>query len=268
MPTSLYDMHTHSLHSFDGEETVNALCKAALNQGLAGIAITDHVDFGRYLTPDWEAQLTGSLDDAKSASQSHFGRLDVLCGIELGQPLQDLPKAEQTLLQCDFDVVVMALHNTAHREDYYFLDYTALDIDALLREYFEELHKMAYWSGFDVLAHMGYPLRYVRQHLHIDWDMAPYADMIDAILAEVADAGKALEINTSGPNRGAGYITADLRQLRRFRELGGVYVTLGSDAHKAQYVGGCFAEGVELLQAAGFDFVAHYKARKPMMTRI
>lgn len=268
MPTALYDLHTHSLCSFDGEETVENICKAALQKGLAGVAITDHVDFGPYLTADWQEQLSASLEDAKTASQRYLGRLDVLRGIELGQPLQDIAKAEQTLLQHDFDVVLMSLHNTARREDYYFLDLSALDVDFVLKEYFDELYQMACWGDFDVLAHIGYPVRYIWRDLGIQWDLAPYADRIDAILGEVAKAGKALEINTSGLNRGTGEATANLAQLRRFRELGGDYVTLGSDAHKVQYVGGCLDDGLDLLRAAGFGYVAHYKNRKPVLTRV
>ena len=40
----LSDLHTHTWLSVDGSESVDALCEAALRQGLGAIAITDHWD--------------------------------------------------------------------------------------------------------------------------------------------------------------------------------------------------------------------------------
>ena len=51
--------------------------------------------------------------------------------------------------------------------------------------------------------------------------------------------------------------------LRRYRELGGEIVTVGSDAHRprdaAKYVG----EGLEILKECGFRYVTVFTKHKP-----
>ena len=41
---NLYDLHTHSVHSFDGNHSCKKMCNEAVKLGLKGIAFTDHVD--------------------------------------------------------------------------------------------------------------------------------------------------------------------------------------------------------------------------------
>ena len=42
--SNIFDSHTHSIHSFDGNHSCNALCDGAIEHGAIGIAITDHCD--------------------------------------------------------------------------------------------------------------------------------------------------------------------------------------------------------------------------------
>ena len=38
------DIHTHSSNSFDAENTVEEMCKSAVDKGLFALAITDHCE--------------------------------------------------------------------------------------------------------------------------------------------------------------------------------------------------------------------------------
>ena len=49
-----------------------------------------------------------------------------------------------------------------------------------------------------------------------------------------------LEINTSNFSKGFDFPNPHTDIIRRYKELGGLYVTVGSDAHKAQFVGSGF----------------------------
>ena len=42
--SNIADMHTHSIHSFDGNDSCLALCESAVRKGARAIAITDHCD--------------------------------------------------------------------------------------------------------------------------------------------------------------------------------------------------------------------------------
>jgi histidinol-phosphatase (PHP family) len=264
----LYDMHTHSRHSHDSTEPLEAMCIAARAAGLGGIAFTDHLDLGPHPTHDWPAMLSGSIREATEMAARHAPHLRVLRGVEVGEPLCNPQAAERILRDYALDVVVMGIHSADRQNDLCRLDHTTLDTDVMLERYFAELRTMAEWEGYDVLAHIGYPLRYIRRDRGVDWDLAPYTAQIDAVMAVVAGTDRALEVNTAGLNRGIGGPSADLEQLRRFKALGGRYVTLGSDAHAARFVGGGFDKGLRIIREAGFDAVTHYEGRRPCLTRI
>ena len=56
--------------------------------------------------------------------------------------------------------------------------------------------------------------------------------------------------------------------LRRYRELGGDIITVGSDAHTTKAAGVGIREGYELLSECGFKYTAIYRRHKPEFKRI
>ena len=75
--------------------------------------------------------------------------------------------------------------------------------------------------------------------------------------------GKALEINTKSYQDHQGrLVTLDTDILRRYRELGGEIISLGSDSHAPSKVGYGFGSFAELLKSFGFRWTAHYEKRK------
>ena len=131
----------------------------------------------------------------------------------------------------------------------------------LLDRYFDELLEMTRWGGFDILAHLTYPYRYLGYT-----DTPPitcFEEKLREIFTSLARGGKALELNTSGLVRSPGGRTMpELWELCLFRECGGEFVTLGSDAHRSAHVGGGIREGLELLRAAGFRYQASFSRRR------
>lgn len=195
------------------------------------------------------------------------GRLIVAAGIELGQPAYDPALAEQILSKFDYDVVIGSVHNLRDRKDFYFMEYdgfTDSDLDAMVEEYLKELLTMVQWGGFDILAHLTYPLRYMVGENHRNIDLNRHSDLIDEILRQAARSGKALEINTSGLRQPLGETLPTLPYVRRFREFGGEYVTVGSDAHYAEDLGKGVNEGMKVAQEAGFSHVTLFQGRTPL----
>ena len=56
--------------------------------------------------------------------------------------------------------------------------------------------------------------------------------------------------------------------LTRFKELGGKYVTIGSDAHHYYDVGAGISEGLDAIKQAGFENVTYFENRTPVMLKI
>ena len=68
----------------------------------------------------------------------------------------------------------------------------------LYTSYWEEELEVIAWGQFDTLAHLTYPLRYIQGEHGIPVDLAKHQEAIDQIFRALIDAGKALEVNTSG----------------------------------------------------------------------
>ena len=56
--------------------------------------------------------------------------------------------------------------------------------------------------------------------------------------------------------------------LRRYRELGGEYITVGSDAHTTRAAGVGVEAGFALLRDCGFRYVTTYRKHLPEMIKL
>lgn len=262
------DTHVHSDCSIDGVDPATMLCERAAVLGLYSITVTDHCEANAYLSDRYDKAIRQSFFEAKKARAIFCDRLRVYAGMELGQPLQDKEAAEKALSGCNFDFVLCSLHNLTGKEDFYFLNYTGMDVNSLLQSYFEELLETARWGGFDSLAHLTYPLRYIVGDYGISVNLSDYRKIIDEILLTLVQGEKALEINTSGLRQSFGRTLPEKEIISRFKELGGRYVTIGSDAHRWADLGAGVEEGIATAYKAGFTHFAVYEQRRPKLLPI
>ena len=194
----------------------------------------------------------------------------LLCGVELGQPLQGLAAAEE-LVSRSYDFVLASIHNITGYEDFYFWDYDQTsdgEIDRLLHQYFREILETVQWGHIDALAHLTYPMRYIVGEYKREISLEPHMAQIQEIFKTMIQKGIALEVNTAGFRQAIGRASPDLPLLRQYFALGGRLVTLGSDAHRIQDVGKGLPEGMALLREAGFQSYAVYIDQKPCMIPI
>ena len=77
--------------------------------------------------------------------------------------------------------------------------------------------------------------------------------------------GKGLEVNTASWKDAPSW---GLDILRRYRQRGGQFVTIGSDAHTPERVGNRLDEAIQLVRAAGIPYLATFRAMQPVFTRI
>lgn len=260
----LIDMHTHTDNSPDAEHSGMVLCEHAVRKKLRGIAFTDHCEVDNYYSDHYDRIVKQSLFEIYKAREAFTGSLVICVGIELGQPSSDFILANRILNTYSFDVVLASLHAVKGEKDFYFLDYSNYDVNELLEKYFTELHSIVQWGKFDILAHLTYPLRYITGVHKIEVDMKRYSDIIDSILSLLAQKGKALEINTSGLRKEIGETSPTIDIVKRFRELGGEYITIGSDAHNFHEVGEGLIDGYQLAYDAGFRESVLFQNHEPI----
>ena len=123
---------------------------------------------------------------------------------------------------------------------------------------------MISWGGFDSLAHITYPLRYLSLPGSTP-SFAGHMEQVKAIFSELIRGEKALELNTSRLLRQDVPRLPDPELFALYHEMGGRLVTLGADAHCTEDLAQGIDEGMELLKQAGFTEFAVYQNRTPVM---
>lgn len=265
--SAIFDSHTHSDNSHDGHHPISFMGETAESKGMAGFCVTDHFECNM---PEEKhtIRLRDSFYESAMAREAFGGRLLITSGIELGQATQNLPLAEKILKQYDFDFVLGSLHNLQGQRDLCHYQFEGMDVQKIILEYYAQMLELCQWGKFDVLAHMTYPLRYIMGIQKIPVDLTPVDEVIGEILTVLVKKDKGLEINTSTLCQGLGETMPGLRYVKLFRELGGKYITLGSDAHYAEHIGSNFSDGLALAKEAGFDHFAVYRKREPQLHKI
>ena len=261
---NIIDMHTHTDNSFDGNHSPVYMCEAACNKGLRAIAFTDHCEVDAF-NADGERNVRQAYFEIAKAKSAFTGKLLVLNGIELGQPAYDIETAEKILSSQKFDIVIGSVHNLRKREDFYYIeDFSKIDIKTTMEEYFSEILTMLEWGNFDILAHLTYPFRYLYSRNNIRVDINEYKSQVDEILKLAAEKGISLEINSAGLRQPVNRLAPEAETVKRFKELGGKYVSVGSDAHFAQHIAVGIKDAMAVAKDAGFDCVTLFQKRQPV----
>lgn len=267
---NIIDLHTHTDNSFDGNHSTMFLCETAYMKGLRAVAFTDHLEIDGFYKGHFDRTAIQSYFEVAKARSAFSGKLLVCVGAELGQAIYDKPIAEKLLETMKYDFVIGAIHNLPEAEDFYYMNFDDESIDYmnLLRQYFEWELKLAQWAKFDTLAHLTYPLRYIVGNYKKPVDMSVFSEIIDEILLTLIKNEKALEINTAGLRQPIGVTSPDESIVKRYKELGGKLITIGSDAHYAEHLGAGIDKGYELALRCGFDKIAVYQDRVPTLIPI
>lgn len=116
----------------------------------------------------------------------------------------------------------------------------------------------------DDFKYMGYDVKLSTEVINkYGYRPGDYTDILDDILKMIIRKEKALEINSAGLKYGIGFAHPKMEILRRYRELGGELITIGSDAHAASELAYGFWNVYELLENLGYKYYYVYKNRQP-----
>ena len=281
----LTDCHTHTQFSIDSEADITQCVERAAELQLAAYAITDHCECNAWYPRehyseehqllcdsfDYKNSFYRSVEAVTQLKQKYEERLNLLCGVELGQIMHDTEAAEAAASDNRLDFVIGSVHQVIGEKDFYFIDYTQLSMEEiynLLERYFKEVYDLCRSNIPDVVGHITYCLRYMKQRHNICPDISRFDDIISECFRTLAQNGKGIEINTSGLRQGFGDTFPDLKYVKLFRDMGGEIITLGSDAHTAQDIGKGIAEAVETVRLAGLEHICFFKQRKPVFIKI
>jgi histidinol-phosphatase (PHP family) len=224
-----FDCHLHSTHSSDAESPILDMCRSAIDQGISAVCFTEHYDldpmdskYDRFHHERYRAD----IDRARAAFD---GRVEILTGIEFSEP-HKYPKEFESMAGKGFDCILGSMHAIGDTWAGAADIRTKYSLEKIFEIHYAETLAMVRFGGFDALAHMDFPRRFFDDYREPE-------DLINPILAALVRNGIALELNSSPLRNGKDFSLPSETILHRYRELGGVFVTTGSDAHCAGDVG-------------------------------
>lgn len=263
------DYHVHTSFSSDSKTPVEAQLDRACEMGMKRICITDHEDIGYSADNGLSFRVDPDeyFEYLKKIKLKYSSSIRVLIGIELG--LQTKHKEEIDLFSShDFDFIIGSTHTVAEK-DPCFSDFFETNTEAeAIRAYFEEVLKnVKAFDNFDVVGHIDYIVRYTNSKGE-KYNPREYLDIIDEILKVVISKGKGIECNTSRIDCGFLHSNPHEDIIKRYKELGGEIITLGSDSHLPKTLGHGFEKAGEILRNAGFKYYTVFENRKPEFLRL
>lgn len=249
---------------------------AALSRGMEHICFTDHCDLEHYETGAYDPlcldkdRLLASFEEAFSACAD---KISLCLGIELGGGGHMPDRANEILACLKPDFVIGSVHNLAGMPDFYMYGRNKGQFEngeqcaALLGQYVGELFDLTELSDFDVLGHIGYPLRYIKRE-GFDLDLRGFTAELRSLFRLLREKGRGIEVNTAGWRNEYKKLMPSPEILKLYKEESGEIITLGSDAHDTQSAGAGIKEACELLKQTGFRYFTVFRGREPEFIKL
>jgi len=253
------DAHLHTDLSPDSDVPIDAYAEAAVERGIAELAITDHVDFD----PTAPAYAFASFDERERSVRTAADRwaergVDIRFGVEITWDRRWADDIRDHLARHAYDFVIGSVH--VYADSPYAATEVARWVDGralpeIVAPYFEEVESAARSGLFDALGHLDFVKRYLAPHVTAA-DLATAPELYEPILRALVETGTALEINTSGLRQAPNETYPSPAIVALYEAMGGRAVTVGSDAHRADAFAWGLADGYATAAAAGFEALA------------
>lgn len=262
------DYHTHSNFSSDSEAPMQQMIEKAILLGLKEIALTDHLDY------DYPDPVFPFLIDYNAYSKTLYTLkekfkkdIHVIFGVEIGLQPHLKMKIEEFINTTELDFIIASTH-VVDRLDLYNGDFSKNKSQSqMYLRYFEDvLDNINIHETFNVYGHLDYVNRYGHYDNKV-LNYLDYSDIIDEILKTLISKEKGIEINTSGFRYNLGQTHPQYPILKKYKELGGEIITVGSDAHRPDDIASNFETAYGLLEQAGFKYITLFEKQKPKFVR-
>lgn len=261
------DYHMHTNFSSDSDAPMEEMIKSAISKGCNEIAITDHVDFDeRYDFTDYNVYIPVISELAHKYKEE----IKVTFGVEIGLESLWADKINKITSDFPFDFIIGSSHAVCTKDLYFDRQeyFSGKTKEEAYSTYFKEMLKnIDTCNDFCVYGHMDFISRYGTYEdnsLHY----ADYGDLIDGVLRSLIEKGKGIEINTSGFRYGIDNTYPSIDILKRYKELGGEIITVGSDAHYTKDVADHSDFAYDMLSEAGFKYISVFRNRKPEFIKL
>ena len=262
------DGHNHTKHfSADAGQSIDELINEAKSKGFNRIGITEHYEIDY---PEDGLNWMFDLEEYNKAFDEwrvKAGDFELLKGIEFGYQTHVAEEIDIVAASIPLDVVLMSVHLFRGKDFYVDRECYKLPAKELHSEYLGIMAEMCEkCNNFDVVAHYDYINRYAEnKNDFLTYEECPKE--FDRLFEIMIAKEKALEINTKSIQKhkdgGFSRYLPDSAILNRYRDMGGKFITLGSDSHFPGTFAVSFMDAVEHLKSLGFTETVYFKEHKP-----
>lgn len=266
----LADYHVHSYFSSDSKAKPRDIIDKAMSLGFNKLCFTDHMDydFPIYNGLTFQFDPDAYFSELLLLKEEYKNRINLLIGIELGLQPYLAPRYDTLMNSYPFDFAIGSSH-------------LVNGVDPYNKEYWEQYSKeegvikylesiignVKAYSNFDVYGHLDYVIRYLPDK-NTTFSYEKHADLIDLMLSTIINAGKGIELNTSGYKYGLSSPHPNEYILKRYKDMGGEIITIGSDGHIPGHIGYDFKIAKELLHSLNYKYYTVFTERKPMFIEL
>lgn len=260
----MIDYHIHTQFSKDSKLTMEDICIKAIELGLKEICFTDHWD----LNPngesfDFNLDYLNYTSEYLRCSDKYGDKIKIKKGLEIGLQSHLLKKIDALLKDKTFDFILGSIHyvnKTDLLKDDFYKNKEKKDA---FNEYLQEVYIcISEFDNFDCLGHLDVIRRYC-PYVDKSLNYIDYHEILDNILTLLIKKEKGLEANISAKRYNLGNILPSEEILKRYKDLGGKIVTLGSDSHLPEHFTITRKKYIDILKEIGFMNIASYENRNP-----
>ena len=249
------DAHLHTDLSPDSDAPVDVYAALALEQGIAELAITDHVDFDAR-DPAYDYTSFEQRERTVRDAAERWAPRGVLIrfGAELTYNRSWEADLRAHLVRHRYDFTIGSVHDWPDSPYVPTRVRTwgaGRGLGEALAPYLAEITAAAGSGLFDTIGHLDVVRRYLHHHFTAA-EIFGAVELFEPALRALVDSGTALEVNSSGYRRFDREAYPGPPLVARYRELGGQQVTAGSDSHGAHQFASGLEAGYRLLADAGF----------------
>ena len=255
----LSDYHVHSYYSDDSECPMEEIIQRAVLLGFDEIAFTEHVDHGvkTNLNCDYESY----FKEIKEMKEKYKGKLTIKTGIEFGVQTHTIPLFQKDYEAYSFDFVILSNHQVDDKEFWNYQFQEGKSQKEFQTAYYQAIYEVVQaYKNYSVLGHLDMIKRY---DTYGEYPDSKIMDTVEKILRQVIADKKGIEVNTSCFRYGLKDLTPSREILKRYLELGGTILTIGSDSHKIEHLGNHIQEVKGMLKDIGFKQFCTFKNMQP-----
>ena len=258
------DCHVHSTYTDSSYPEVKDYINACKSKGIDEITITDLFE---YCNDKYSLVFAWYKLTTTRAAKDDIVKVNL--GLEVGMRPDTKSEIQRFTKDRGLDYIVGTTSVIGNQSIYDDRFYEGISREDAYRKYFEYVlnNVDTYKDVVDTYGKLDQIMRCgPNPDLRIEYD--DYKDLLDEILKIIAENRKGIEVSTL-PFRSGGIVPfPSMKILRRFKDLGGEIVTLGSCSTSVDTLGRDYDFTYDILEGVGFDTIATYHKREPEFQKI